>query len=666
MERTPAAHPPDKRETIAAGFGIDLLIAGAAIVAIWTVALYQTSFDRQQAIEQVGRTNGNLALALEAQTSRTILAADQVARFVRYEYLAQGPKFDMAKLIREGGLEVSELSQVRVLDAHGDPVAFKTPLSGGNAADRDYFRIHLQPGRGDRIAVSAPIVGRASGIASVQVTRPILGGGGDFAGVVAAAIPITRFTSLYERAELGPQDVISLVSLEGPTIARRLGPTTSYGQDLNGSRVLVEQRLHPDGTFVGPGFIDGVQKIFTYRTLPDFGLVIIVGSALEDALKAARARARLILAGAAGATALVLAILVTTGIARRRQRRLVDALDMRERRFREVFEYSSEAILALDAMGDGTIRVIDANVAAAEIPAVLSSADPQGNALVAAIRRCAAEAGPVRFEERVALARGAVVLSGTIVPVRPVGQDAWRIVVILSDQTERRRTLDSLAETSAELRSLTHRLVDMEERERQSLARELHDGIGHRISALGMYVAQSRAAVTQPVVLEYLDACAALLQEIGALARNLISELRPAELDDFGLVTAIRWRAAQIEKRAGVHFEIIAMENSGRPPETVEAVLFRVAQEAFENIAKHAAARNVFVIVNLSSSHAGMMIADDGRGFDVEGLRRSRRWGMRMVRERLESVGGSFRCCSRAGVGTRITARWTATPQDPE
>ena len=148
-----------------------------------------------------------------------------------------------------------------------------------------------------------------------------------------------------------------------------------------------------------------------------------------------------------------------------------------------------------------------------------------------------------------------------------------------------------------------------------------------------------------------------ILGEAARQVRNVMAELRPPMLDDYGLLAALRWAGEQFGKRTGVTVRVDGSNPDPRLPLPVETALFRIAQEALNNVAKHANAHEVSITFDATDSHVRLSIADDGAGFDVSTAKRKAdipHWGLLTMQERAVSVGGTLRLDSSPGQGTRV------------
>ncbi|MBK5274821.1 MAG: response regulator [Desulfuromonadales bacterium] len=218
-----------------------------------------------------------------------------------------------------------------------------------------------------------------------------------------------------------------------------------------------------------------------------------------------------------------------------------------------------------------------------------------------------------------------------------------------------------LARKQAEeaLRDYARRLIEMEEELRRKLATELHDEIGRDLTVLGMNFSIISNALAQNVtknVAARLDDSSRLIETISRTTRNIMSGLRPPVLDDYGLLSALRWHAELFSSRTGIAVSIQADEPFPRLKTEVETALFRIYQEALMNTAKHAHAKTVTISLHLDNSRLLFTVGDDGTGSapTPPSMRRMPGWGMSIMRERAELIGGSFSVDSAPGQGTSV------------
>ncbi len=217
--------------------------------------------------------------------------------------------------------------------------------------------------------------------------------------------------------------------------------------------------------------------------------------------------------------------------------------------------------------------------------------------------------------------------------------------------------LDRLEASEREFRRLGRSVLQVQEDERRRLARDLHDGVGQNLTALKHRLAQ--IADSLPAELRALrasvDGAVALCAETLDDTRQLSRLLRPPILDDLGLEPALRWLARSLGEAAGIAItvEIEPMPTLG---DALQTLLFRVAQEALNNVVKHAGARSVLVYLVERGGRMQLQIVDDGCGFDPTSARCAGGIGLGSIRERLQLFNGQLELHSVAGHGTRLRA----------
>ena len=195
----------------------------------------------------------------------------------------------------------------------------------------------------------------------------------------------------------------------------------------------------------------------------------------------------------------------------------------------------------------------------------------------------------------------------------------------------------------------------MEERNR--LARDLHDSVKQQVFATVMQVGAARAMVDEDsqAVVEHLNEAEHLARQAQDELAIMIRELRPTTLQDKGLPQALKEYIASWSRVNDITAEVRARGELSLPLD-IEQTLFRIAQEALTNIAKHSEADHVEVQLVVEDDEISLEISDNGKGFDVSSAE-GNGMGLRSMRERMESLGGSLRLESTLGQGTHLIAR---------
>ncbi|MBE0636261.1 response regulator [Candidatus Bipolaricaulota bacterium] len=232
----------------------------------------------------------------------------------------------------------------------------------------------------------------------------------------------------------------------------------------------------------------------------------------------------------------------------------------------------------------------------------------------------------------------------------------------LEEQVKERTA--ALVQSQEDLRSLASKLrrlgahsLASEENERKRLARDLHDLVGQNLTVLGIAIQRLAAKCVTEEARSILDDAQTLLYETVERVHNVMSELRPPVLDDYGIASAIRWYAEQFAERTGLPITVEGVDLSGHLDANVETALYRVTQEAVTNIVRHAQASKADINVTSDQKAVRIVISDDGIGFDPDHIREpgsAGGWGHIGMRERIELIGGSLSIESARGRGTRV------------
>ena len=228
-------------------------------------------------------------------------------------------------------------------------------------------------------------------------------------------------------------------------------------------------------------------------------------------------------------------------------------------------------------------------------------------------------------------------------------------------EAEKDRLLQEVSQHEELLRRLGQQLATVEEAERKQLARELHDQVGSNLAAIGLNlnIIQGQiptALLETDSVQAHLTDAQVIVEQTTESIRNIMTNLHPPALDDYGLVAAVRWYVNRLAAR--VPFTLIVQGQEPHPPlaDVVKYTLFRVVQEALTNVAKHAQATQVIINIETNNQTVQLSITDDGRGFEpgqVNGTDRSG-WGLLSMRERAERISARCNIESEPGRGTRI------------
>jgi PAS domain S-box-containing protein len=243
-------------------------------------------------------------------------------------------------------------------------------------------------------------------------------------------------------------------------------------------------------------------------------------------------------------------------------------------------------------------------------------------------------------------------------------EDGTIFTAFLRDISREKWAEQEMQRYADELRAISRRLVAVQEAERASLASGLHDLVGQKLAALNINLNIVKCQLppgSDPLLGSRLDESLTLVEETIGSIRDVMTALRPAVLDDYGLGPGLRWYAEHHARRTGVPTVVVDEEATCRVPAPVEEAFFRITQEALANVAKYAKASKATLTLVATADAACLTIADDGCGFDTtvnHQPTRDSRWGLMIMRERAAAVGAQLRVQSVPGSGTRVIAEW--------
>jgi signal transduction histidine kinase len=239
---------------------------------------------------------------------------------------------------------------------------------------------------------------------------------------------------------------------------------------------------------------------------------------------------------------------------------------------------------------------------------------------------------------------------------------AGRLEERLKEQRERE------VRHSTDLQRLSAKLIDAQEEERRSIARELHDELGQVLSAIKMEIAVAKRGLESAgSATHVLSDAETIADQALTTVRDLSHLLHPSMLDDLGLPAAVDWYLRGFGARSGVRVELLLDRMDDRLQAETEVTAYRIIQEALTNVARHAHATSCRVYLRRRPSTVLVTIEDDGRGFQPEDLgRRDRPRGLGLlgIQERATLLQGTLRIESRPGAGTRLIVELPAVTRD--
>jgi signal transduction histidine kinase len=224
----------------------------------------------------------------------------------------------------------------------------------------------------------------------------------------------------------------------------------------------------------------------------------------------------------------------------------------------------------------------------------------------------------------------------------------------------RKKAENALKQSESQVTNLTSQLLLAEEKERKRIARELHDGLGQSLSAIAFNVRTTLERVEGNVKtgFESLEAIMPIIQQSLDEVRRIGMNLRPTLLDDLGLLPTIGWFVREYQKTyPSIRVEKQIKIQETQVPDPLKAVIYRILQEAMNNIGKHSKANLVGIcLTRKKDDRIELVIEDNGIGFNMGSIKRG--LGLGSMRERAELSVGSFDIKSVKGKGTIIRASW--------
>jgi PAS domain S-box-containing protein len=343
VDRRPAAAPPLGHKRLVIGAAA---IAIVLIAALWLATWQRSRNEVEQARDAALKAHSNLAIAFEQNAIGAFDDVDQLFGMALSEFRETG-KHLQAHL--DGGWLVNRalITGFAIVGVDGRPLV----ATGDAAADPEahaYHRAHA----GSELHIGRPVPVDFGRRWRTPVTRRIDNSDGSFGGFLVATIDPAFFTNFYRRTNLGAAGVIVLIDADGYALARQAGASSSYGDDMRGGTLWKIRATRPSGSYLSSGNLDGVRRLFSYRTMSRSGIIVQVGADEADVMGAARGRVRLyyLLAGLASCMISLIAVGATRVMVS--QGRMVEQLAASEAQLR-ASEARSRAIT--ESMAGGVV-----------------------------------------------------------------------------------------------------------------------------------------------------------------------------------------------------------------------------------------------------------------------------------------------------------------------
>lgn len=253
---------------------------------------------------------------------------------------------------------------------------------------------------------------------------------------------------------------------------------------------------------------------------------------------------------------------------------------------------------------------------------------------------------------------------GQATPERNAKNEVIGYVGTTTDITEQKMADEEIRQMNTELQNLSGYLLRVRDEERRRISREIHDELGQQLTAIKMDVAWINKKISPESgdmkeriedILQLIDAC-------NRSIRRILTELRPMALDDQDLAEALQWLGKQFTTHTSIPVDFNLEGEQMELAEELSTCIFRICQEALTNITRHADCKHVLLQLLFTKDSIGLIVTDDGLGFDKLAVKNKHSFGLLGMRERVRSLGGEFDIHSSPGNGTKIQVTLPVNP----
>lgn len=691
------------------------LLQLALVVSVPLVALDAWNlYDAAQAdVRQVRRQVHHLAQITASETAKFLGQAHNIVKGLAARPAVRA--LDSARcdpMLKDLVAIAPRFSNMATMSLDGRVICSAVPLVGPAYMDPDRF---LKLLRGpEELTVGRPTPGTVTKRWAIPVGVPIHDDRGRLVGALGLAVDLASFPVLPALQGLSTRAVGGLVAGDGTVLAHSKEPGRFIGTNQNNQPATRIVLWEKDGTAEETD-IDGVQRVLGFAPVPGTDWIAVASLPASEVYAGVRSR---IAKSALAAVALLGASLLLAARWSREIREPISALartasdvaagnlaarapvlgsaevaevatqfnrmlDARVAALKQLRESEEKLRRLIDGLGPSMfvgLLTPQGKLLTANQPALAAAGlrleDVQGlpvestywfahsHEVQRQLRKAvdqAARGTPSRFDIQIQAAGGPPVwLDFSMQLVRDEAGEVAYLVPSAMVITERKQAETELRVYGERLRHLSQHLLEIEESERRSLNRELHDRIGQSLSTLVLnlkLLLRELPPDGPPAARARIEDAQGQLQGIVAHVRNLMADLHPPGLDDFGLLAALRNHAQAFSARVGIPVAVKGGDPEPRLPRAVELTFFRIAQEALNNAAKHAGASRIELEIASRPGRVALSIADDGDGFAAGGSDTpAKTWGITIMRERAEAAGAVLRIESEPGRGTRVVA----------
>ena len=559
-----------------------------------------------------------------------------------------------------------QLRAIFLVDAQGTVInssgsSYQNRVS---VADRAYFKA-LAHRSFSSLYIDTPVRDRTDGQWTLHVARSLQGRGGEFRGVVVAAVDLAKIEQLFYQVKLDFLRPVAIYLEDGTLVAS----VPHRGNDL-GSPALELSHIQVPGPGAGISSMvratgDGEHQLFALGHLPGYPLLLSVTDVEELSLASWREIAIPILFSVLVLSLFTIAVAYALIQKLLRKERLNQELREANDRYLHTVESVKDAIVAVDEMS----RILLFNPAAERMFGLLA-ADAVGQPLAILLPVGMSANHDLKLRQFMQTNDGPRAMAGnleihgrrsdgTLFPIessisKTEIKGKIQLTAVLRDVTEQRRAKVELTALNQQLRNLYASQQNIREQEQARISRELHDDLGQQLTGLKLRLAWLGNRVKEGRIPEFesMDDMRGLLDTAISSVRRISSELRPVILDDLGFGDAVSWLTREFSKHSDLKIELDLSGQGFVQTSELTTAFFRIVQESLTNVVRHAKAHHVLVALNNEGDLLKLTIEDDGNGIQEssagEGV------GLVSMRERANAIGGNLRVVSSASGGTRI------------
>ncbi|MDR3588781.1 MAG: diguanylate cyclase [Negativicutes bacterium] len=259
------------------------VVALAFLIAMWAYVLARVDADYEAEFRSITRNNDNMVKAFEENVRRNFQDMDDVLLYLKKEY-EQNQRVTAAMILRMNAMTSMPVNHISILDEQGTYIASVLPqLVSQNYVDREYFLTHQAVDDG-KLYIAKTTIGRSTGKPTFHVSRRLNKPDGSFGGVAVVSVDVSYFADFYRKMQLGENYGINLIGRDGFIRVRQVGDKMDAGSDVREAPIFRYAAQTDIGSFVDVSFLDKTRRIYSYRIMPDYPLLVLVSVLESEAL----------------------------------------------------------------------------------------------------------------------------------------------------------------------------------------------------------------------------------------------------------------------------------------------------------------------------------------------------------------------------------------------